>query len=608
MNYKEKLLVGLKKHISSIQEKVLLKKKEVLELNDKNLSAMKGMRPEDRVVFMQVYAQLKNREGELDHLYKAPYFAKSEVILEEGGEKKEYYFAKHQFTEEGIYSWVAPVAAIRFEDPGPTSYKLPNGKVRNVNILSKEQYMIVDGKVMFFAKEEMGKARDLIYQEHFTTKTHGFVLPEIVAQMEKAQDQVIRASHKGPLVISGPAGSGKTTLALHRVAYLTQAPETLALYPVESIIVFVQDTGTKEYFSHLLPELGINNVNITTFAEWAFKILNLEGYTYISRYGENEEEKDIYEYQKVKALRAGDIPSLSTDHFKTLSAKYKKHFSTKNIKLFEKQKREMKLDRFDVTVLLQAYLKKHKKFEIKRSYLTPVNGELKKKIEKKLVSYSLVVLDEFQNYLPEQIAILKSCLQEETNSIVYVGDMSQQIYLGTVKDWNDAGEHIKEERNIKIGKVYRNTKSILTYIQSLGYKTQIPDGVKEGRDVVEKIFENTEEEVEYIKKVSIKYKEGTVGVLAKDGEYLEFFKKEFADLKNIHVLTMSESQGVEFDLVCVVGINEDTFKVLSHTDVLPEHIEERQRIQKDLLYVALTRAIHELHVLGKVKLAQIMSH
>ena len=48
-------------------------------------------------------------------------------------------------------------------------------------------------------------------------------------QMEKAQDQVIRAHHAGPLVISGPAGSGKTTLALHRVAFLTQSPETMAV-------------------------------------------------------------------------------------------------------------------------------------------------------------------------------------------------------------------------------------------------------------------------------------------------------------------------------------------------------------------------------------------
>ena len=65
---------------------------------------------------------------------------------------------------------------------------------------------------------------------------------------------------------------------------------------------------------------------------------------------------------------------------------------------------------------------------------------------------------------------------------------------------------------------------------------------------------------------------------------------------------MRESQGVEFDLVCIVGIHHDTFTVTHTIDTLPSHIEERKRIERDLLYIALTRAITELHILGKGKL------
>ncbi len=483
MNYKEKLLEQLKKNISLIQEKISSKIESLASLNSESLSVVKSMKPEARAVFMATRAEINNRIEELNHLHKTPYFTKCEVVQGKNGEKKSYHFSKHQFIEEGIYSWVAPIAVIRFEDPGKVSYKLPNRETRSIDILRKEQYMIVDGKVLFFTIHNLNEARDLIYQENFTTKKAGFILPEIVAQMEKAQDQVIRAHHKGPLVISGPAGSGKTTLALHRVAYLTQAPETLSIYPVDSIVVFVQDDGTKEYFSHLLPELGINNVQIRTFSEWAFKVLGLDDYSYVSRYGSTEEEKDIYEYQKIQALRNGDIPIFNINHFRTLASLYKKYISPKNLKLFEKQKIDKQLDRFDITVLLQSYLKKYKKFEIRRSYFTPVNGVIKKKIERKNVSYSLIVLDEFQNYLPEQISILKSCLKEETESIIYVGDMSQQVYLGTLKNWAETGEHIKEERNIKLAKVYRNTKNILLFIQSLGYDILIPEEIKEGMPV-----------------------------------------------------------------------------------------------------------------------------
>lgn len=605
MNYKEKLLNILKNNIADIQEKISKKIESIKVLDDKNLRQISKMAPEDQALHMAVKYELEKRKLELGNLHKAPYFAKSEVVKENGDEKI-YYFAKHQFIEEGIYSWVAPIASIRFDDPGATTYKLPNGQVKNIKILEKEQYMIVDGKVVFFTVEHLGKSRELIYQENFTHKKGGFLLPEIVAQMEKAQDQVIRAYHKGSLIISGPAGSGKTTLALHRVAYLTQAPEISLLYPMDSIIVFVQDEGTREYFSHLLPELGIHNVKITTFAEWAFKILGLENYSYVVRCGSTEEEKDIYEYQKIKALRSAETPNFNKNHFTALSALYKKHFTQKDLKLFTQQKDETKLDRFDITILLMSYLKKNKKFEIRRSYLTPKNGVIKKKIEKNPVSYSLIVLDEFENYLPEQIVILKTCLQEETQSMVYVGDISQQVYLGTIKKWDDAGEKITDGRDIRLQKVYRNTKSILLFIKGLGYETEIPLGIREGPDVVEEITKNQNEEVAYIKKISQKYKEGTIGVIAKDIFYLEFFKKELGEFKNIHILTMNEAQGVEFDAVCIVGVDRDTFKVVSHEGVLPEHLSERRRMQKDLLYVALTRAITELHILSKEKLSEVL--
>lgn len=196
-------------------------------------------------MYLDLRDQGIERQEELKKLFGSPYFIRCDVVYKKTGERKTLYFAKHYFTEENIYSWVAPASVIRFEKPGPASYKLPDKTIEHVELLRKEQYMIVEGKVLFFAVEEGEKPRELIYQEHFSRKT-GFVLPEIVGVMEKAQDKVIRAHHSGPFVISGPAGSGKTTLALHRVAYLVQSPDTGEYYPGKSIIVFVQDTGTKE--------------------------------------------------------------------------------------------------------------------------------------------------------------------------------------------------------------------------------------------------------------------------------------------------------------------------------------------------------------------------
>ena len=174
------------------------------------------------------------------------------------------------------------------------------------------------------------------------------------------------------------------------------------------------------------------------------------------------------------------------------------------------------------------------------------------------------------------------------------------------RDWRDVDENIKEERKIKLRKVYRNTKNILSFIQSLGFPIEILKELKEGPQVVEKIINTKEEEIEHIRQIIPKYKEGSIGILAKEEIYLDKFRSEFKEMKNIHVLSMIEAQGVEFDVVFIVGVDRKPFEVSHHVDVLPEHIEERKRMQKDLLYVALTRAITELHILGKERLEDVL--
>ena len=390
------------------------------------------------------------------------------------------------------------------------------------------------------------------------------------------------------------------------MAYLTQAPDTAEFYPSRLIIVFVQDNGTKEYFSTLLPGLGIYDVHITTFSKWAFEVLGLSGYEYFERYGESEEEKDLYEYQKIQALREKPTSKWNKNIFAVLLSQYSEYFSAKNKILFSGQKQHKILDRFDLTILLKAYFEKYKKFEIKTQYNTFVKDTLVRKTRKTPVLYSLMIVDEFQNYLPEQLQVFKHCLNVDTESAIYVGDMAQQVKLGTIKNWEDIGEHILPERNIRLNKVYRNTKNILSFIQSLGYSVDVPIGVKEGPEVFEKITNTTEAEIAHIQEHIPTYKQGSIGIISKDETHLEPFRKEFVQAKNIHVLTMLESQGVEFDIVFIVGIKKESFNITHHNDVLPKHIEERKRMQKDLLYVALTRAITELHILGREKLSTIL--
>lgn len=597
---KKKLLDRTREHIDSIREKIIT---DIQHREGKGNTMKKeaiNMLPGDAIT-TRILAGHNNEQVEnLRQLFPSPYFTRCEFEIE--GEKKVMYFAKFSFSNEKIYSWITPAATLRFEDLGPTSYARPDGKIQSGTLLRKDQYMIVDGKLIFYSIESSDNPRELIYQEHFTRQKSGFILPEVVEQMEKAQDQIVRASYRGPFLISGPAGSGKTTMALHRVAYLLQSPETAELFPTDSILVLVQDAGTKEYFSHLLPELGIRGVEIITFAQWALRILALsDNYRVTVRYGSNEIERTLYENSKLTALK--QIPeniAYNKNIWGMLQNIYLDFFDKNQQILFAKQKSEFALDRFDLTILLKCYLKTFGEFTVKKDcYVQSAKGTYRKINKSFQIQYNLTIIDEFQNYLPEQLSLLKFCSNKRLESIVYVGDLAQQTQLGTIRDWNNIGEKIENDRLVSLQKVYRNTKQILTYIRGLGYSVQIPNEVKEGPVVTEYIFNTQQDEIAEIKKILLKTTDGTIGVLAKDKDYLDEFKRAFHGNPNVHCLSMHEAQGVEFEIVCLVGVSKQTFE----TNMMPlEIVEEMKKVQRDLLYVALTRAMSELHIMGDIAL------
>jgi len=607
MNQKDKgeVLNEAREHVGSVREDIA----RFVHVTDNQVKTgkeeYKFARSADRVTQMMLIKYGEKRLDELVHLYPSPYFVRCEVLLDGESTIRTVYFSKFPFVDREIYSWAAPIATIRFELMGDIVYTLPDERERHGKLLRRDQYMIVDGKIVFLASESSGSPRELVYQEHFSTRKQGFMLPEIVAQMEKSQDQVIRAHYIGPFVISGPAGSGKTTLALHRVAYLVQSPDTLSFYPPESIIVFVQDAGTKKYFSQLLPELGICDVKIATFAEWAFELLGLQGIRYSDHYGSIEEERDAYEYAKLQALHSGKLPTASRSPFTSLEKMYAGYFNASLKECFRLQKQEQILDRIDLTALLSAEKVRNSMLEIVRTRLVRTRDrKWKKKTERIPTEYSLIVVDEFQNYLPEQLRIIKGCAKSSLHSTVYIGDLSQQIRFGTMRKWEDIGEIVAPDRSVRLHKVYRNTKSILRYIRSLGYGVEISESMREGVPVEECVIFGKEEEIAYVKKLREKNFDASIGVLARSEQSLVSLRRAFIADTKLYVFTMEESQGVEFDIVCIVGISRANWKPTIE-GLIAGFAEEKRKILRDLLYVALTRAISELHVLGEEKLSRI---
>ncbi|MCX6703406.1 MAG: AAA family ATPase [Candidatus Zambryskibacteria bacterium] len=600
---KQKLISDLKNKIEEVREKVNLEQTKIKELGKKEPAQVRRMPIEDQYVYFNLLGQKEIRLRELEDLSSSPFFVKCEVVYEKNKEKKIIYFSKHQLIEEGISSWVAPVSSIRFETPGSTSYiPVPGGEYQSIKLLSKDQYMIVDGKIVFFSTEGVDVPRELVYQEHFSARKSGFVLPEIVAMMEKAQDAVIRSYHKGQLVVSGPAGSGKTTLALHRVAYLLQSPEVSHIYEQRSVIVFVQDSHTKDYFGHLLPDLGITHVTITTFVDWARKILEIPESVKCSEYSDSliTVEMSIYQHDKLKILSILEAVLWKKDFFSMLDSVYEKNLPKESYALFLKQKKQKILDRVDITILLRLYKFHNTIFTVSRTFTT-VNkkGDFKEKTQVLPLEYSMIVVDEFQNYLPAELLCLKESVRVDTQAILYVGDIAQQVRIGSISNWSDIDENISVERIIKLEKVYRNTKAILEYIRALGYTVNIPLQIKEGKNITEYVSTDPREQIAFIENIVDTHPGKSIGIIGKSREdikdHVRLKKNKKADIR---VYTMYESQGVEFDIVCIVGIKEDMFTFTKDSGMSDDLLVQLKKVYKDLFYVALTRAMEELYIVG----------
>jgi DNA helicase IV len=450
-----------------------------------------------------------------------------------------------------------------------------------------DQYLIGGGEIIFMAVATESIPRTLVYQKYFSDRKSTFALPEIVERMERAQDDVIRADHRGSFLISGPAGSGKTTLALHRVAYLLQSPEFQKIFHPQDILILVQDDATKAYFDALLPSLGILNVSISTFSLWARERLELSVYDFVSRYGTNELERDRYEHAKAQALLHETSASFSGKQpFVFLTRVYQSFFDSDLQKCFSRQRKEKLLDRFDLTILLAARMRAQGGLFKREKIYAEYTGEARFHWEMVPVRYSLILLDEIQNYLPEQVRIIRSCISPHTEAMTYIGDLSQQTSLATLRDWDSIGERFGEGRAITLEKVYRSTRQILRYVQGEGYTVELTPELREGKAVT--VLPKPFREDECSRILASLPQDTLVGILGITPEDIEPYYS-FASSK-VRVLTVNHAQGVEFDAVIFLYPSLD---LNSYPEAL---LLEKQKVLKDQIYVALTRAMHELYV------------
>ena len=204
----------------------------------------------------------------------SPFFGRVDFCYEGEDEPEIFYIGIANLAEENgglplIYDWRAPVSGLFYDyDKGPGSYEAPAGLIEG-EIAAKWQYKVKNGK-MVYAFESDTKIDDDILKQELGTNSD-VQLKNIVRTIQKEQNAIIRNTHDRILAIQGAAGSGKTSVALHRIAYLLYHDREHL--KSSNVLILSPNSVFSDYISHILPELGEENIQEMSFDLFAYREL-----------------------------------------------------------------------------------------------------------------------------------------------------------------------------------------------------------------------------------------------------------------------------------------------------------------------------------------------
>lgn len=204
----------------------------------------------------------------------SPYFGRIDFQYEGEEGAESYYIGIGNFSEGAgktplIVDWRAPVSSLFYDyDKGDASFETPQGRMDGT-ITSKWQYKIQKGKMIYSFESDV-KIDDEILKNELAN--NGDVkLKNIVSTIQREQNQIIRNLSDKILVVQGSAGSGKTSIALHRIAYLLYHERKNL--KASNVLILSPNGVFSDYISHILPELGEENIREMSFDIFAYREL-----------------------------------------------------------------------------------------------------------------------------------------------------------------------------------------------------------------------------------------------------------------------------------------------------------------------------------------------
>ncbi len=626
-----------------------------------------------------------------------PYFGRIIFQDEKLHKRESLYIGKGGISRDKthwmVVDWRAPVANVYYENGlGPCSYAAPNDTRIRIDLELKRTYEIEDGRLLDYFDTEVVANDDLLTK--YLAKNKQAVLGEIIATIQKEQNEIIRKSPYHNIIVQGVAGSGKTTVAMHRISFiLYNYPER---FRPDDFYIVGSNRILLDYITGVLPDLDVYGVRQMTMEQLFARLLyedwdekkyqiipadrlgagssckgtlswfrDLESYCLELEWKTIPRESiylnprqfvegirdgktgvfDLTEGQRVnpadlKELVPGEVieryirqnPSVSIQSKinmlnDRLMSKIKEEFLGKGVSYTENERRAIRKayrGRYGGKVWKKSVFELYRDFltvQSAKGYQTAVSEDkfdvydlaalayLYKRVkETEVISEAHhIVIDEAQDFGIMAYCVLKFCIKDCTYTIM--GDISQNIHFGYgLNDWQELTDLLLTDDMDSFGilkKSYRNTVEISDFATNILHHGQFAHYPAEPvlRHGVSVMLQNIADKNDRIKAAASLCKEwqqkglNTIAVICRNqrsasetagllGQYVGLIENNPEKMSfgnGIMVLPVEYTKGLEFDAVLILNPTRKDYPVDDG--------------HAKLLYVAATRALHELCIL-----------